>query len=108
MTLNILAYHLPWCDNQVKKIKRGRRSDMAMNEEHFIKLFRQLPDQEKNSTIDFMEFLSKRQLHNFYDNLEEVDAPLSEEELRQMQDTEFVPLEDLSKELGWGDESSSQ
>ncbi|MEK5038944.1 hypothetical protein [Sporosarcina sp. FSL K6-3457] len=81
---------------------------MAMDEERFVELFRQLPEIDKNSTLDFMEFLSKRQLQNFYANLEEVDEPFSEEELRQMQDTEFVTLDELAKEMGWDDGSSSK
>lgn len=81
---------------------------MAMGEERFVELFRQLPEIDKNSTLDFMEFLSKRQLQSFYANLEEVDEPFSEEELRQMQDTEFIPLDEVAKELGWDDESPSK
>lgn len=56
---------------------------MTVNEKYFIELFRKLPEQDKNSTIDFMEFLSKRQLQNFANNFEEVEEPLSEEKLQQ-------------------------
>ena len=84
---------------------------MAMNEERMIELFRNLPEQDQNSTIDFMEYLSNRktkQLQDFYANLPEVDEPFSEEELRQMQDqdTEFISLDELAKELELNDESS--
>lgn len=81
---------------------------MAMNEERFIELFRQLPETDKNSMLDFMEFLSKRQVQNFYANVDEVDEPFSDEELRQMQDTEFVSLDELEKEMGWDDGGSSK
>lgn len=81
---------------------------MAMSrEDRLLKLFNQLEEQDKNSTIDFMEYLASRQtkqLQDFYENLPEVDEPFSEEELQQMKDTEFVTWEEACEDLGWNDE----
>jgi len=82
-----------------------------MNEDRLIELFRKLPKQDQNSTIDFMEYLANRktkQLQDFYANVPEVDEPFSEEELQQIQNTEFISLEDASKELGWNNGNSTK
>ena len=82
-----------------------------MNEDRLVELFRKLPEQDQNSTIDFMEYLANRktkQLQEFYTNLPEVNEQFSEEELQQMQNPEFVSLEDASKELGWDNGNSTK
>lgn len=77
---------------------------MAMREEdRLLKLFAQLPANDRKSTLDFIEFLANRQTTNFFTNLDEVDEPFSKEELQQMEDTEFVSLDEVVRDLGWND-----
>lgn len=84
---------------------------MAMNEDRLVELFRKLPEQDQHSMIDFAEYLSAKktkQLQAFYANLPVDDEPLSEEEIRQMQDSDKnpIPLEDFAREMGWDIEDS--
>lgn len=84
---------------------------MAISEKHFVEMFRKMPEQDQHSTIDFMEYLASRrikQLQEFYDSLEEVDEPFSEEELRQMKDSEFISWEEACEELGLNDENTTE
>jgi len=86
---------------------------MSINKvEKFLELFYQLPESDQNSTLDFMEYLTARNKRNdmkkFYANLPEVDEPLSEEELRQMKEPEFVSWEDACRELGWNDGNQTE
>lgn len=81
---------------------------MSINKgEKFLELFHQLPESDQNSILDFMEYLAARkkrnELERFYANLPEVDEPLSKEEIRQINKTEFVSWEDACRELGWND-----
>ncbi|WP_107838172.1 hypothetical protein [Metasolibacillus meyeri] len=83
---------------------------MAMNEERLVELFRKLPEQDQHSMIDFAEYLNAKktkQLQEFYANLPVDDEPLSNEEIRQIQETDKEPmlLDDFAKEMGWNVEN---
>lgn len=73
-----------------------------------LELFQQLTEQEKNSALDFMDYLARRksqaELDKFYSELPEVDEPFSDEEKSQMKDAKFISWEEAARELGWEDE----
>lgn len=68
---------------------------------------------EQKSVFDFVQFLIERRDRNnevakFYENVQEVDEPYSEEELRQMKEnTGWVDWEVLERDLSEGSKSSS-
>ncbi|EGK12383.1 hypothetical protein ACFQ49_01925 [Kroppenstedtia eburnea] len=76
---------------------------MALPKEQFDRLFHQIPDSEKKSLLDYMEYLAERAAKKAWDQMEEVDEPLSDEEKKELAeaktDDEFVSLEDLKREL---------
>lgn len=76
-------------------------------EEQLLQLFNKLPESDKNSTLDFMEYLANRkqskELERFYSTLPEIDESLSKNEEEQMRDPEFISWEDACNELGWDD-----
>lgn len=57
----------------------------------------------KKSLLDYMEYLAERAAKKAWDQMEEVDEPLSDEEKKELAeaktDDEFVSLEDLKREL---------
>lgn len=68
---------------------------------------------EQKTVFDFVQFLVERRDRNnevekFYENVQEVDEPCSEEELRQMKEnTGWVDWEVLERDLSEGSKSSS-
>lgn len=68
---------------------------------------------EQKTVFDFVQFLVERRDRNnevekFYENVQEVDEPYSEEELRQMKEnTGWVDWEVLERDLSEGSKSSS-
>lgn len=81
-------------------------------EEKFMDLFQKLSELEKNSTLDFMEYLiqkkKQKDIEKFYSELPEVDEPFSKEEIKQMKEAEFISLDDAYQELNLNDGSSSK
>ncbi|MFC4077138.1 hypothetical protein [Salinithrix halophila] len=76
---------------------------MALPKEQFDRLFQQIPDSEKKSLLDYMEYLAERATKKVWDEIEEVDEPLTEEEKRELarskEDDKGISLEDLKREL---------
>ncbi|OYD09138.1 hypothetical protein [Paludifilum halophilum] len=76
---------------------------MALPKEEFDRLFQQIPDSEKKSLLDYMEYLAERAAKKAWNEIEEVDESLTEEEKRELakakEDDEWISLEDLKREL---------
>jgi hypothetical protein len=76
---------------------------VALLKEKFDRLFHQIPDSEKKSLLDYMEYLAERAAKKAWDQIDEVDEPLSEEEKKEIveakEDNESISLEDLKREL---------
>ena len=80
---------------------------MAISNDDLFKLVKILPEEAKQSAYDFLKFLTdspKRPDWNEIDLMEPDDIPLSEEEERQMNSTEFVSWEDAMHELNLPDD----
>ncbi|GIM46683.1 hypothetical protein DNHGIG_22320 [Collibacillus ludicampi] len=76
---------------------------MALPKDQFDHLFNQLPEQDKKSLLDYMEYLVARAAKKAWDDIPEVDEPLTDEEkaklARAKEDDESISLEDLKSEL---------
>ncbi len=59
---------------------------MAVNKEDVMKLFDQLPEKEKQSAFDYIQFLAIKDRPDWNEiaQLEPDDIPLSDEELQQL------------------------
>jgi hypothetical protein len=59
---------------------------MAINKEDVIKLFEQLPEKEKQSAFDYMQYLTIRDRPDWTEiaQFEPDDIPLSDEEVQQL------------------------
>jgi hypothetical protein len=76
---------------------------MALPKDQFDHLFNQLPEQDKKSLLDYMEYLVARAAKKAWDDIPEVDEPLTDEEKAQLarakEDAESISLEYLKSEL---------
>ena len=75
---------------------------MAINKEDVIKLFEQLPEKEKQSTFDYMQYLSIKDRPDWNEiaKLDPDDIPLSDEEVQQLKANEgFISGEEAKREL---------
>lgn len=74
---------------------------MALPEDKFQSLFNKLPSKEKESIIDYMEFLMQKAARRAWDEIEEVDKPLTEKEKAELlvsrEDEECLSMEDLKQ-----------
>lgn len=57
---------------------------VSLFKEQFDHLFHQIPDSEKKSLLDYMEYLAERAAQKAWDQMEEVDEPLSDEEKKEL------------------------
>ena len=75
---------------------------MAINKEDVIELFEQLPEKEKQSAFDYMQYLSIRDRPDWNEiaQLDPDDIPLSDEELQQLNANEgFISGEEAKREF---------
>lgn len=76
---------------------------MALPKDRFDRLFNQLPEQDKKSLLDYMEYLVARAAKKAWDDIPEVDEPLNVEERTQLtnsrKEADYISLEDLKSEL---------
>ncbi|RKD26489.1 hypothetical protein BEP19_16760 [Ammoniphilus oxalaticus] len=77
---------------------------MAISNEELMKLVHALPEEAKKSAYDYLTFLALRHTRPNWaaiDQMEPDDAPLTEEELRQLDSEEgFVTGKDAKREFG--------
>lgn len=75
---------------------------MAINKEDVIKLFELLPEKEKQSAFDYMQYLAIRDRPDWNEiaQLDPDDIPLSDEEVEQLNANEgFVSGEEAKREF---------
>lgn len=79
---------------------------MAMSEERLVEMFRKLPEQEQNLTIDFIELLANRHTQDHL-KVEADNSPLTDKEKKDIElaeqdiaNGELKDWEDIQRELG--------
>jgi hypothetical protein len=76
---------------------------MAIPKKRFDKLFHQVSERYQENLLDYMEYLAQKSIKQVWDEIPEVDEPLTEEEKKQLAnartDDEVVSLEDVRRGL---------
>ncbi|SDX59865.1 hypothetical protein SAMN05444487_1344 [Marininema mesophilum] len=75
---------------------------MALPKDRFDRLFQQIPESEKKSLLDYMEYLAERAMKKAWESIDEVDEPLTEEEKKEIakaKEDDGISLEELKREL---------
>jgi hypothetical protein len=59
---------------------------MGIPKDKLNRIFQQLPPNYQDNVLDYMEFLLQKVTKDQWDNIQEIDEPLSEEEKQSIED----------------------
>jgi hypothetical protein len=76
---------------------------MALPKEKFDHLFHHIPELDKKSLLDYMEYLIERAARKAWSEIPEIDESFTKEEKEQLarakRDETYIALEELKREL---------